>query len=163
VADREELPDLTPGGREKAELPDLRGWGGLRSTKKAIRRSATVMANREAIAYEMLAMASTKITDIISWDEKGIVTVLPSRKVDHRHARMIRKVTSRTTTSGSGENQSVTQVVEVELYDKPAILRLLAQASGMLARDAEDDKPSVVGMKVVGPKKRKPRTIEGKG
>lgn len=150
-----------PVPRGNADMPDLRNWGGLRSTKKALRRSATIMANREAIAYELLAMASTKITDILSWDDEGNVTVIPSKKIDHRHARMIKKVRKTTRTSGSGDKAFTESIIEIELFDKVSTLRLLAQAAGLLAKDTEDDKPSVVGMRVVGPrKKRKAVTLE---
>ena len=152
-----------PVARGNPDMPDLRNWGGLRSTKKALRRSATIMANREAIAYELLSMASTKITDIFSWHEvedadgntQVRVNLKPSAKIDHRHARMIKKVKVNYR-KGGREVESL----EVELFDKVGTLRLLAQASGLLAKDTEDDKPSVVGMRVVGPKKRRVKTID---
>lgn len=155
----DEVNPEPPVPRGNPDMPDLRHWGGLRTTKKALRRSATIMANREAIAYELLAMASTKITDILNWDDEGNVTVIPSKKIDHRHARMIKKVRKTTRTSGSGDKQVSESVIEIELFDKVSTLRLLAQAAGLLAKDTEDDKPSVVGMKILR-KKRKVRTLE---
>jgi hypothetical protein len=157
-----EINPEPPVARGNPDMPDLRNWGGLRSTKKALRRSATIMHNREAIAYELLAMASTKITDILTWDEDGNVFVIPSKKVDHRHARMIKKVkaTTRYVKNAQGEPEKET-TFEIELFDKVSTLRLLAQAAGLLAKDTEDDKPSVVGMTVHGPrKKRKALTID---
>jgi hypothetical protein len=158
IRDDELTPVDPPVPRGNPDMPDLRHWGGLRTTKKALRRSATIMANREAIAYELLAMASTKITDILNWDEDGNVSVIPSKRIDHRHARMIKKVKKTTFTNKDGET---TSQFEIELFDKVSTLRLLAQAAGLLAKDTEDDKPSVVGMKILR-KKRKPKTLENK-
>lgn len=148
-----------PAGRPGVhpDFPDLRNWGGLRRVKKEVKRSATIMANREAIAYEMLAMASTKITDIVTWDEAGNVKVKPSNKVDHRNARMIKSI--KQTFNKHGGVQSF----EVVLYDKPGLLRLLAQCAGLMQKETDEDKPSVVGVTLRGPKSRKAKTIDNGG
>lgn len=136
------------------DFPDLKDFGGIRSTKQAIRRSATIMANRECIAYEILAMASTKITDVMEWDEAGNVTLIPSAKLSHVHARMIKSVEQKFDKHGR-----VTST-KLELFDKVALLRLSAQAAGMLRNDQDGDKPAVTGVVMRGPKKRKPVTVD---
>lgn len=154
----DEVNPEPPVPRGNPDMPDLRNWGGLRTAKKALRRSATIMANREAIAYQILAMLSTKITDVMSWDEDGNIKLVPSKKLkenDHVVA-MIKGV--KATYHKDGKIQSM----EVMLYDRVAVARLAGLAAGLFAKDTEDDKPSVVGMKVVGPKKRKVRTLENK-
>jgi hypothetical protein len=113
------------------------------------------MANREAIAYELLAMGSTKITDVMSWDEVGNIKFVDSKKLDHRHARMIKSVEQRLDKEGNVVGLKVT------LFDKVAVLRLLSQAAGLLRKDADDDKPAVMGVRVRGPK-RKTVTYEEK-
>jgi hypothetical protein len=39
----------------------------------------------------------------------------------------------------------------LEFWDKPAILRILAKATGMLDNPEESDKPSVIGINVKAP------------
>jgi hypothetical protein len=143
-----------PVPRGNPDFPDLRNWGGLRKTKAAVRRSATIMANREAIAYELLAMASTKITDLMTWDEAGNVKVRASNKIDERHARMIKSV--KQTFDKDGNVQSF----ELVMYDKVGLLRTLAMAAGLMRKDEDEDKPAVVGVTLRGPKKRKTTTVE---
>jgi hypothetical protein len=150
-----EPPPPKPGVHP--DFPDLRNWGGLRKVKKEVRRSATIMVNREAIAYELLAMASTKITDIVSWDDAGNVRVKSSGKIDHRHARMIKSVKQTFAKDGS------VQSFEVTLFDKVSLLRVLAQCAGLTQKDQDEDRPAVVGMTVRGPKSRKPKTIDNGG
>jgi len=141
-----------------ADFPDLRGWGGLRKVKREVKRSATIMANREAIAWELLAMGSTKITDIMSWDEHGNVQVKPSNKIDERNIGMIKSI--KQTFDKEGRMSSF----EVTLYDRVRLLQVLAHAAGLLQKETDEDKPSVVGVTLRGPKeKRKPKTYDNKG
>lgn len=151
--DEPQVPKAGP-----ADFPDLRGWGGLRKVKKEMKRSATIMANREAIAWELLAMGSTKITDIMEWDEAGNVRVKASKKIDERHVGMIKSV--KQTFDKEGRMSSL----EVVLYDRVGLLRTLAQAAGLMQKEADEDKPSVVGVTLRGPKeKRKPKTYDNQG
>ena len=48
-----------------SQIPSLQNWGGIRSIQKRLERSATIMENKEAVAYSLLCMANTKITDIM--------------------------------------------------------------------------------------------------
>ena len=49
------------------QIPSMQNWGGIRSIQKRLERSATIMENKEAVAYSLLCMANTKITDILEW------------------------------------------------------------------------------------------------
>jgi hypothetical protein len=62
-----------PKSRISEQVPSLKNWGGVRSIQRRMERSATITDNREAIAFSMLCMANTKITDILTWDEDGNV------------------------------------------------------------------------------------------
>ena len=53
------------------QIPSLKNWGGIRSIQRRMERSGTMLGNKEAIAYQILAMMNTKLTDIMSWDEDG--------------------------------------------------------------------------------------------
>jgi hypothetical protein len=41
--------------------------------------------------------------------------------------------------------------LDIELYDKVGVLRILAKASGLLDTADESDKPSVIGINVKAP------------
>jgi hypothetical protein len=149
-------PDLNPvppAPRGDPDFPDLRDFGGVERVRRDMRRSATIMANREAIAWHMLAMGSTVITDIVKWNEAGELKFVPSSKIDPRHIGMVKSIEQRLGKDGRIVGLKVT------LYDRVAVLRLLAGAAGLLRKDADEDKPAVMGVRVRGPK-RKAVTVE---
>ncbi len=128
-----------------ADIPNLTNWGGIRSVQRQMKRSATLEGNREAVAYQLLCMASTKITDIMTWDESGNVTVKQSSKIPDQALQAIKKVSVRTDKEGNS-------YLDIELYDKIGVLRLLAKASGLLDNpDNESSRPSVIDVNVVAP------------
>ena len=57
-------------------VPSVKGWGGVRNVVQRIERSQTIVANREAVAYSLLTMANTKITDIFEWDKVQVLRIL---------------------------------------------------------------------------------------
>ena len=59
------------------------------------------------------------------------------------------KVNERTDKDGH-----TTRTLDIELYDKVGVLRLLAKASGLLDNPEESDKPSVIDVNVVAPAPR---------
>ena len=89
-------------------------------------------------------MANTKITDIMTWDEAGNVKVKASRDIPEQALQAIKKIQVRVDKDGNN-------TLEIELYDKIGVLRLLAKASGMLDNPDENDKPSVIDVNVVAP------------
>jgi len=129
-------------------IPSLEGWGGIRSVSKKLERSQTIIHNREAVAYTLLCMANTKITDIMTWDEQGNIQVKPSDQIPEHALQAIKsvKVNERADKEGN-----ITRTLDIELYDKVGVLRLLAKASGLLDAPQENEKPSVLGINVMSP------------
>jgi hypothetical protein len=127
------------------QIPSVKNWGGIRSIERRMERSATIVQNREAVAYTLLCMANTKLTDIMSWDEMGNITVKPSSQIPEHALQAIKKISVKTDKDGNN-------TLDIELYDKVGVLRLLAKASGLLDNpDDGSDKPSVIDVNVISP------------
>ena len=127
------------------QVPSLKNWGGVRSIQRRMDRSPTIVENKEAIAFTLLSMANTKITDVLTWDEEGNVKVKAASQIPEHALQAIKNI--RITKGKDGA-----QTLEVELYDKIGVLRLLAKASGLLDNpDDGSDKPSVIGINVQAP------------
>ena len=118
----------------------MQNWGGIRSIQKRLERSATIMENKEAVAYSLLCMANTKITDIMEWDDQGKIQVKASKDIPEHALQAIRSI--KVNKDGN---------LELELYDKVGVLRLLAKASGLLDSPEDSDKPSVIGINIKPP------------
>ena len=123
-----------------SQIPSLQNWGGIRSIQKRLERSATIAENREAVAYSLLCMANTKITDIMEWDDEGKIQVKASKDIPEHALQAIKSI--KVNKDGN---------LELELYDKVGVLRLLAKASGLLDNPDESDKPSVIGINIKAP------------
>lgn len=134
-----------PKSRISEQIPSLKNWGGVRSIERRLERSSTIVANREAVAYALLCMANTKITDIMDWDDAGNVRVKRASDIPEHALQAIKNVRVRTDKDGNS-------TLEIELYDKVGVLRLLAKASGLLDNPDQDDKPSVIDINVVAPR-----------
>ena len=130
--------------RVSQQIPSLKNWGGVRSIQRRLERSATIVENREAVAYSLLCMANTKITDILTWDEEGNVKVKAASAIPDHALQAIKNI--KVTRGKDGA-----QTLDIELYDKVGVLRLLAKASGLLDNPDQDDKPSVIDVNVVAP------------
>ncbi len=127
------------------QIPSLKNWGGVRSVQRRMERSATITGNREAIAYQMVSMAMTNITHIATWDEEGRLKVKSASQIPEHALASIKKINARVDKDGNS-------YLEIELYDKVALLRLLAKASGLLDNpDDGSEKPSVIDVNVVAP------------
>ncbi len=122
------------------QIPSMQNWGGIRSIQKRLERSATIMENKEAVAYSLLCMANTKITDIMEWDDQGKIQVKASKDIPEHALQAIKTI--RVNKDGH---------LELELYDKVGVLRLLAKASGLLDSPEDSDKPSVIGINIKPP------------
>ena len=133
-----------PKSRISDQVPSLKNWGGVRSIERRMERSATIVQNREAVAYALLCMANTKITDIMDWDEMGNVRVKRASDIPDHALQAIKNIRVRTDKDGNN-------TLEIELYDKVGVLRLLAKASGLLDNPDENEKPSVIDVNVVAP------------
>lgn len=130
--------------RISEQVPSLKNWGGVRSIQRRLERSATITENREAVAYTLLCMANTKITDIMEWDDNGNVKVKASSRIPDHALQAIKNIKVVTGKDGA-------QTLDIELYDKVGVLRLLAKASGLLDNPDDGDKPSVIGINVHAP------------
>ncbi len=134
-----------PAKKMSEQIPSLKNWGGIRSVQRRLERSSTIMANKEAVAYSLLCMANTKITDIMEWDEAGNIKVKPSSSIPDHALQSIKNIRVKTDKDGNS-------TLELELYDKVGVLRLLAKASGLLDNpDDGSEKPSVIDVNVVAP------------
>jgi len=129
------------------QIPSLKNWGGIRSIQRRMERSGTMLGNKEAIAYQILAMMNTKLTDIMSWDEDGKVKIKPSHQIPEHALQSIKNIKVRTDRDGNTS-------LEIELFDKVGVLRLAAKASGLLDAPDDGDKPSVIDVNVVAPDSR---------
>ena len=127
------------------QIPSLNGWGGIRAVKNRLGRSDTLLQNREAVAYALLCMANTKVTDIMSWDAAGNIQVKASDQIPDHALQAIKSIKQRTDKDGNS-------FLDIEMFDKVGVLRLLAKASGLLDNpEGENDKPSVIGINVQAP------------
>ena len=122
------------------QIPSMQNWGGIRSIQKRLERSATIMENKEAVAYSLLCMANTKITDIMEWDDQGKIQVKASKDIPEHALQAIKTI--RVNKDGN---------LELELYDKVGVLRLLAKASGLLDNPDDSDRPSGIGINIKPP------------
>lgn len=119
------------------------------STPSTIRQIRQALASadadrREAVVQELEAIAAGEATDVISWDNMGQVQLTASSELPERAKRAIKKV--KVTPNAHG-NQ-----IEVEMHDKLAALRLLAKHRGLLEPNSDEQRPSMIGINVTGPK-----------
>jgi len=89
-------------------------------------------------------MANTKITDIMDWDEAGNVRVKRASEIPEHALQAIKSIKTKVDRDGNS-------TLEIDLYDKVGVLRLLAKASGLLDNPEETEKPSVIGINVKAP------------
>jgi hypothetical protein len=140
---------------QKKQIPSLKNWGGVRSIQNKLKRSNTLVHNREAVAYSLLSMANTKITDVMSWDDEGKVTVKASGKIPDHALQSIKNVKVRRLQSIKNvkvrRDKDGNETMEFEFFDKVQVLRLLAKASGLLDNPENENKPSVIGINVKAP------------
>lgn len=130
------------------QIPSIKNWGGVRTVQQRLSGSTTIAKNREAVAYSLLTIANTKLTDIMEWDEQGNIKVKASKDIPEHALQAIKsiKVNERHDKDGG-----CVRTLDIELYDKVGVLRILAKASGLLDTAEESDKPSVIGINVKAP------------
>jgi hypothetical protein len=76
----------------------------------------------------------------MEWDDEGKVKVKASKDIPDHALQAIKSI--KVNKDGN---------LELELYDKVGVLRLLAKASGLLDNPDESDKPSVIGINIKPP------------
>ena len=136
--------------KSNGSYPSVRGWGGVRNVAQRIPRSQTSVANREAVASRVLTLANTKITDIMEWDDMGNVRVKASNKIPEHALQSIKKISQRVDKEGNA-------TIDIELFDKVQVLRILAKASGLLDTPDDGQKPSVIGINIQAPDDVEPK------
>jgi hypothetical protein len=135
---------MTTKDEIKNQIPSMQNWGGIRTITKRLERSATIVENREAVAYTLLCMANTKITDIMEWDDSGNITVKSAKDIPDHALQAIKNIKQKTDKDGNS-------TIEIEMFDKIGVLRILAKASGLLDAPDDSDKPSVIGVNIRPP------------
>lgn len=115
--------------------------GRVRIMRKAV--SSGSEDKREAVLNEIEAIGSAAITDVLSWDSTGNVTVKNSYDLPLHVQKSIKKVKVTPTKDGNA--------IEVEMHDKISALRLLSKHHGLLEAGSDDNKPSILGINIRGP------------
>lgn len=139
---------MTETKNKNKPIPSLAGYGGVRALQKNLERSTTLAANREAVSYTLLSIANTKPTDIMEWDSEGNIKVKASKDIPEHALQAIKSIKTVTKTDKEGNSYTT---IDIELWDKVGVLRILAKASGLLDNPEESDKPSVIGINVKAP------------
>ncbi len=93
---------------------------------------------RNGVLQELEALAASEITDVLSWDDEGNVSVRSSENLSLRAKKGIKKIR----VNGSS--------IEVEMHDKMSSLRLLAKHVGLLETDQNMNRPTLIGIHVTG-------------
>ena len=99
---------------------------------------------KEAVKHELSTIAASDITEVMSWDEMGRVTLKDAKDVPLQTRKAIKKVKVTPTRMGNA--------IEVEMHDKVSALRMLAKHHGLLEPGLEKSaRPSVLGINLHGP------------
>ena len=122
-----------------ANIPPLKRFGGVREIKKRVRGSELLQDSRDALAQHLIDLATVNIDEIMEYDGHEI-KVKAFQDIDKKALSAIKRIRV---------NQGV---IDVELHDKVKILQTLAKAAGLLDPESNSERPSVGGIKMVGPK-----------
>ena len=121
----------------------MNNLGGVRDIKKKFRGSDVIFENREKLAEALLSISQAKVTDVVDWDDQGKVTIKDMDQIPEHALQSIKKIKARPV----GENYEV----EIEMIDKVRVLQMLAKSAGILDKEHESEKPSVIEVNMVGP------------
>tara|TARA_R100001463_G_scaffold375_3_gene1670 strand:+ start:84 stop:461 length:378 start_codon:yes stop_codon:yes gene_type:complete len=121
----------------------MNNLGGVRDIKKKLRGSDVIFENREKLAEALLSISQAKVTDVVDWDDQGKVTIKDMDQIPEHALQSIKKIKARPV----GENYEV----EIEMIDKVRVLQMLAKSAGILDKEHESEKPSVIEVNMVGP------------
>jgi len=130
--------------QSRLPIPSLKDLGSVRQIKRRIGQSDVIYDNRDKLAQDIIDLATAKISDVMSWDDKGNVQVKATHEISPAVLGAIKKI--RVIPNADGHN-----AIEIEMIDKVRILQTLAKASGLLEQERNVDKPAVVEVKMVGP------------
>jgi len=127
----------------KRVIPKMNNLGGVRDIKKKLRGSDVIFENREKLAEALLSISQAKVTDVVDWDDQGKVTIKNMDEIPEHALQSIKKIKARPV----GDNYEV----EIEMIDKVRVLQMLAKSAGILDKEHESEKPSVIEVNMVGP------------
>mgnify|MGYP003148583895 FL=1 len=127
----------------KRVIPKMNNLGGVRDIKKKLRGSDVIFENREKLAEALLSISQAKVTDVVDWDDQGKVTIKDMDEIPEHALQSIKKIKARPV----GESFEV----EIEMIDKVRVLQMLAKSAGILDKEHESEKPSVIEVNMVGP------------
>ena len=127
----------------KRVIPKMNNLGGVRDIKKKLRGSDVIFENREKLAEALLSISQAKVTDVVDWDDQGKVTIKDMDQIPEHALQSIKKIKARPV----GDNYEV----EIEMIDKVRVLQMLAKSAGILDKEHESEKPSVIEVNMVGP------------
>jgi hypothetical protein len=122
--------------RTNKQIPPIGRFGGVEVIQRRIGRSETLARNKEMVAAELIAMGTTRMTDLV---DLATGQLKPIDQIPDYALASIKKISV-------GEFG-----VSIELFDKVSVLRILAKATGMLDVEKNDNKPSIVGINMKGP------------
>lgn len=124
-------------------VPKMNNLGGVRDIKKKLRGSDVIFENREKLAEALLSISQAKVTDVVDWDDQGKVKIKDMSEIPEHALQSIKKIKARPV----GESFEV----EIEMIDKVRVLQMLAKSAGILDKEHESEKPSVIEVNMVGP------------
>tara|TARA_A100001011_G_C14305649_1_gene842979 strand:- start:1667 stop:2086 length:420 start_codon:yes stop_codon:yes gene_type:complete len=134
---------MTKSRSKQRATPKLGNLGGVREVSKKLKGSDVIFENRENLAEALIKLGSAKITDIMTWNEEGDIFIKKPEDISETALQSIKKIKA----IPRGDKVEF----EIEMIDKVRILQLLAKSSGLLDRQAESEKPSVIEIQMVGP------------
>ena len=124
-------------------VPRMNNLGGVRDIKKKLRGSNVIFQNRDKLAEALLSISQAKVTDVVDWDDQGKVSIKNLDEIPEHALQSIKKIKARPV----GESFEV----EIEMIDKVRVLQMLAKSAGILDKEHESEKPSVIEVNMVGP------------
>ena len=124
----------------------MNSLGGVRDIKKKLRGSDVIFENREKLAEALLSISQAKVTDVVDWDNQGKVKIKDMDEIPEHALQSIKKIKARPV----GDNYEV----EIEMIDKVRVLQMLAKSAGILDKEHESEKPSVIEVNMVGPNEK---------
>ena len=127
-------------------VPRMNNLGGVRDIKKKLRGSDVIFQNRDKLAEALLSISQAKVTDVVDWDDQGKVSIKNLDEIPEHALQSIKKIKARPV----GESFEV----EIEMIDKVRVLQMLAKSAGILDKDHESEKPSVIEVNMVGPNEK---------
>jgi len=99
---------------------------------------------REGVKQELAALASSDITDVMNWNERGAIELKSADDIPINARRAIKKIKVTPTRAGNS--------IEIEMHDKVSALRMLAKHHGLLeVGNDKTNRPSVIGINLQAP------------